>query len=433
MDRRTLLVLILSTFYIERKFTSAINNIEYYEEVLEKTKPPAAEAVSMEMGKDPAEELLKLIERVKDFMIELDDTETFLHKVRLACSHDSYLFDAVEIYVRPEYEIEEVKRKIARTRGTIAEFMADVALREVMKIAYRLANVDNFSRDDKVAKIDEVINSLVDIQTSYGASALGRKHPALINSITISSDVVDSINIMALAKESIAVDSVFIPGWQCVKRQFGKAGGGRPGESLLIGAMEYNYKSSMCLQFFRWSAQYNTPKLRDPKKKPLLYRMSLENDLNQDILFLYQEIYANEYGKLPDIDNIDVEEADKFVKERLQRNGWHVIIEQYDPNKLTYSSVLKILDDFIQDGYEIHLFNVDYIAMIDKAGCTGGAMGMISVNSSDVSRTIVKPNISGTSHHIRLVLRHLSYVVKDVRKISLRTSQVKVIGMVVSA
>ena len=113
MDRRTLLVLILSTFYIERKFTSAINNIEYYEEVLEKTKPPAAEAVSMEMGKDPAEELLKLIERVKDSMIELDDTETFLQKVRLACSHDSYLFDSVEIFVRPEYEIEEVKRKIA--------------------------------------------------------------------------------------------------------------------------------------------------------------------------------------------------------------------------------------------------------------------------------------------------------------------------------
>ena len=64
MDRRTLLVLILSTLYIERKFTSAINNIEYYDEVLEKTKPAAAEAVSMEMGKDPAEELLKLIERL---------------------------------------------------------------------------------------------------------------------------------------------------------------------------------------------------------------------------------------------------------------------------------------------------------------------------------------------------------------------------------
>ena len=46
MDRRTLLVLILSTIYIERKFTSTINNLEYYDEVLEKTKPAAAEAVS---------------------------------------------------------------------------------------------------------------------------------------------------------------------------------------------------------------------------------------------------------------------------------------------------------------------------------------------------------------------------------------------------
>ena len=375
MDRRTLLVLILSTLYIERKFTSAINNIEYYDEVLEKTKPAAAEAVSMEMGKDPAEELLKLIERVRDFKLELDDLESFLQRVRLACSHDSYLFESVEIMVRPEYTKEEVKRKVGQTRNAIAEHMADVALREITKVAYRLANVDNFSRDEKIDNIDSLINNLLDVQSAYGATDSKRKHPALINSVTISKEVEDSINIMAAAKESIAVDSVFVPGWQCVKRQFGKAGGGRPGESLLIGAMEYNYKSSMCLQFFRWSATYNTPKLRDHTKKPLLYRMSLENDLNQDILFLYQEIYANEHGKLPDMDNINVDEADAFVKDRLQRNGWHVIIEQYDPNKLTYHTVLKILDDLIEQGYEIHLFNVDYIAMIDKAGCTGGATG----------------------------------------------------------
>lgn len=375
MDRRTLLVLILSTIYIERKFTSTINNLEYYDEVLEKTKPAAAEAVSMEMGKDPAEELLKLIERVKDFQCELEDKETFLQKVRLACSHDSYLFESVELLVRPEYTHDEVKRKIGQTRSNIAEHMADVALRDAVKIAYRLANIDNKSRDEKINGIDEVVNALLDIQTSYGASALGRKHPALINSVTISSEVEDSVNIMAAAMESIAVESVFVPGWQCVKRQFGKSGGGRRGESLLIGAMEYNYKSSMCLQHFRWAATYNIPKLTDPSKKPLLYRMSLENDLHQDILFLYQEIYANEHGQIPDMDKINIDEADAYVKDRLQRNGWHVIIEQYDPNKLTYHTVLKILDDLQSQGYEIHLFNVDYIAMIDKAGCGGGAMG----------------------------------------------------------
>lgn len=375
MDRRDLLVLILSTIYIERKFTSTINHVEYYDEVLDKTKPAPTDVLSMEMGKDPAEELQKIYDRIKDLNQDFDDLETFLQKVRLACSHDSYLFHAIEVLVRPSYQIDEVKRKISKARSEIAEYLADVALRAAMKASYRLSHVDNLSRDEKVAKIDEVITGLLDIQMAYGASAQGRKHPALINSITISEGIADDINIMAMAKESISVDSVFVPGWQCVKRQFGKAGGGRPGESLLIGAMEYNYKSSMCLQFFRWTAMYNVPKLRDPSKKPLIYRMSLENDLNQDILFLYQEIYANEYGKLPDIDNVDVEEADKFVKERLRRNGWHVIMEQYDPNKLTYHTVLKILDDLMAAGYEIHLFNVDYIAMIDKAGCTGGAMG----------------------------------------------------------
>ena len=35
---------------------------------------------------------------------------------------------------------------------------------------------------------------------------------------------------------------------------------------------------------------------------------------------------------------------------------------------MTYHSVLKILDDLMAQGYEIHLFNVDYIAMHAKTG-----------------------------------------------------------------
>ena len=376
MDRRTLLVLILSTIYIERKHTSAINHIEYYEEVLEKSKPLKAETSNiMELGTDPVAELEKLIVKIKDFNTPIEDTEAFLQKVRLACTHDSYLFESVELFVRPAYTEEEIKRKIQQTRATIGEYLANLSLREIMTTAYRLVNYDNKSRDETIVEIDGIVNRLLDVQVKLGASASGRKHPALINGVTISSDVKSDTNIMAGAMNSIAIDTVFVPGWQCVRRQFGRAGGGRRGESLLVGAMEYNYKSSMCLQLFRWAATYNRPKLTDPKKKPLLYRMSLENDLHQDILFLYQEIYANEYGQVPDIDNINIDEADAYVKDRLQRNGWHVIIEQYDPNQLTYHSVLKILDDLIAQGYEIHMFNVDYIAMIDKAGCGGGAMG----------------------------------------------------------
>ena len=90
MDRRTLLVLILSTIYIERKHTSAINHIEYYEEVLEKSKPLKAETSNiMELGTDPVAELEKLIVKIKDFNTPIEDTEAFLQKVRLACTHDS--------------------------------------------------------------------------------------------------------------------------------------------------------------------------------------------------------------------------------------------------------------------------------------------------------------------------------------------------------
>jgi hypothetical protein len=374
MDRRTLLVLILSSIYIERRATGKIEQLEYYDEVLEKTKPKSNEYQSLELGKDPAEELKALIDRVKDFTIELEDREGFLQRVRMACSHDSYLFESVELFIRPDYTDEEIKRKVNQTRYTISEYMADLQFKELSKSMYRIGNGDNYTRSEKLDQIDELITRLNELQVRYGASTGDRRHPAMIDGVRLS-DGEEALNIMKKAVDSIAPDAVFRPGWQCVARQFGANGGGLPGESLLIGAMEYNYKSSMCLQHFRWAAIYNKPKLINPTKKPLLYRMSLENDLNQDILFLYQEIYANEFGYLPNMEEIEIDEADAFVKDRLRRNGWHVIMEQYDPSKLTYRDVIKILEDLDSQGYEVKMFNVDYIAMIDRSGLHNGVSG----------------------------------------------------------
>ena len=170
MDRRTLLVLILSTIYIERKHTSAINHIEYYEEVLEKSKPLKVETSNiMELGTDPVAELEKLIVKIKDFNTPIEDTEAFLQKVRLACTHDSYLFESVELFVRPAYTEEEIKRKIQQTRATIGEYLANLSLREIMTTAYRLVNYDNKSRDETIVEIDGIVNRLLDVQVKLGA------------------------------------------------------------------------------------------------------------------------------------------------------------------------------------------------------------------------------------------------------------------------
>lgn len=375
MNRRTLLVLILSSIYLERKYTNDIKNIEYYIDVLNKSKPTNNETNMLEMGADPTEGLITIINNILDMKTELEDTEAFLQKVRLICSHDSYLFESVELMVRPTYTEDDIKRKIRQTHNTINDYLTDLMLKETSKIMYRLANGDNLSKDEKVSNIEEIINKLGNIQNKYGNLGTSNKHPALIGGVTISNDKECDIDILSHALEKVSPDAVFKPGWQCLQRMFGEYGGGLPGESLLVGAMEFNYKSSMCRNLLRWACIYNKPKLIDPKKKPLIYRMSLEDDYQKDIIQIYKEIYANEYGSLPDMATIDIDEANKYIFDRLQRNGWHVIIEQYDPNKLTYQTVIQILDNLQAQGYEIKMFNVDYIALIDKAGCTGGSTG----------------------------------------------------------
>lgn len=374
MNRRTLLVLILSSIYLERKYLKDIENVDYYTDVLAKTKPTQVDATTLELGADPTEGLQTLINNVMDTKTELDDTETFLQKVRLVCSHDSYLFDSIDLMIRPEYKEEDIKRKIRQTQNTINDYLNDLMLKEVSKLMFKLSNGDNYSKDEKVNSISEIISKLEGIQVKYGNVGNDQKHPALIGGVTISPDAEDK-NILANALEKLSPDAVYVPGWQCLQRMFGEYKGGIQGESLLVGAMEFNYKSSMCRNLLRWTCVYNKPKLNDPTKKPLIYRMSLEDDYQKDIIAIYKDLYANEYGTLPDMEKIDIEEANNFIFDRLQRNGWHVIIEQYDPNKLTYQTVIQILDNFKAQGYEIKMFNVDYIAMIDKAGCGGGALG----------------------------------------------------------
>lgn len=375
MDRRTLVVLVLSTVYVERKLAGTVTDIEYYDEILKKSKPKS-ENLNTGVGVDPCDELLKLYDRAKDIGIQLDDLDTFLQKVKLACARDNYLYDSVEIIVRRTYTDDELKRRMSQSRGVIQEYQTEVALREISNGLYQETHFENHSRTSKSALVEQAIERLMLVRDKLSAVDDAKKHPALINTVSFTPDTAGE-EVMQKALASIGDEQVFTPGWQCVRKQCGPAGGWRRGMSLLVLAMEFSYKSSMCLHIFRWLAVYNKPYVSEEKKdkKPLLYRMSLENNLWQDVLYLYQEIYANEHGVLPDMEAVDYIDADRYVKAKLQANGWHVIMEQYDPNQLNFRTVFDIIEKLEADGYDVQHFNIDYLAMIDKAGCEGNATG----------------------------------------------------------
>jgi hypothetical protein len=95
-------------------------------------------------------------------------------------------------------------------------------------------------------------------------------------------------------------------------------GGFREGDFCVIGALQHRYKTGFSLSLFKHLALYNTPSMRDQNKKPLLLRISFEDDITLNLQFLYQSLKENETGQKTILTNVTEEEMSSYVKERLQ-------------------------------------------------------------------------------------------------------------------
>ena len=113
----------------------------------------------------------------------------------------------------------------------------------------------------------------------------------------------------------------------------------------------------------------------DPNKKPLLLRISFENSAMVDIIHLYRSLIEPEIGAKIDQQSIDPIQAAVYVNEKLSVNGYHVKIDHYDPSEFTIYDLLDVIEKYEHEGYEIHMLNIDYLAMMSTKGCKQGATG----------------------------------------------------------
>ncbi len=113
----------------------------------------------------------------------------------------------------------------------------------------------------------------------------------------------------------------------------------------------------------------------DPNKKPLLLRISFENSAMVDIIHLYRSLIEPEIGAKIDQQSIDPIQAAVYVNEKLSVNGYHVKIDHYDPSDFTIFDLADVIEKYENDGYEIHMLNLDYLAMMSTKGCKQGATG----------------------------------------------------------
>jgi hypothetical protein len=168
-------------------------------------------------------------------------------------------------------------------------------------------------------------------------------------------------------------EGIMRTGWQGLNRML--QGGFRRGEMVAVGALQHNFKTGFSLSIFEHVALYNKPFMLDETKKPLLLRISFEDPLTLNMPFLYRNIYENETGEKAVLKGRKTSEMAAYVMEKLKVNGFEIMMLQVNPTLWTYKNIQNKILELEAEGYEIHMLELDYLAMVPTTGCTEGPAG----------------------------------------------------------
>lgn len=312
---------------------------------------------------------------LRDLVLEMarsPETKTyeiseFLQQIRLLTNGDDNVYNAIVQGIEPELTTPILKRTITNLRKTIKDYFREKKIGEIFKKASRDVNFNRANIEDIQVYVQNVINELTTVCTKSTA-----KDPGIVRTMDFT-DEESMHQVFSDVAASNTDDLPFLTGFK--ELNMALQGGPRPGDTVVIGALQHNYKTGMSLSLFSHVPCYNKPKTKDPSKKPLAYRISAEDPLRNNAQFLYQLLKYEETGIAIDIKGLAVEDMIKYVKQRLSVNGYHVIIDEINPLHWTYQSIFNRVIELESMGYSIEVLSIDYLSKIPTTGCVQGAMG----------------------------------------------------------
>lgn len=322
------------------------------------------------------------------------DKKQLLQRIKLNTGNDDKLYDIFEGGIEEDLPTESLKRSVLNLRKSINNHFREQQINEVLnKAAYSF----KFQRDkikDVNQFVAEVLGQLEPLQIVSDA-----KDPAVVSDIDIG-DVASMHAVFNDVKNANNGDGILRTGWQDLNDML--QGGFRRGEFTMIGALQHKYKTGFSLSLFKQLAIYNKPYMLDPTKKPLLLRISFEDDINLNLQFLYQSLKYTETRERVDVSSLTVEEMAAYVRDGLSINGYHVKLLRVDPSQWTYRHICNKIIELEAQGYEIHAMMLDYLGMVPTTGCiTSGPSG---TDMRDLFRRV--RNFCGGNRKIAVITPH---------------------------
>lgn len=302
---------------------------------------------------------------------EFPTAAEILQQVQVACREESYLYEAVMNPLMEKYDdVKDVIKVIQSYRSHLTQHLNEEKIIKVLKDYHqRLV----FKRGQVTDLVDEIVEMGNKLEPLIQARTR-QKHPAMMDSMDFS-DQETLAQYFQEVKVNLSTEGALKTGWQGVNRMLGSVGALKRGEFVVVGGLQHNFKSGFMLSLFTQIALFNKPFLRDSTRKPLLLFVSFENEITDNLLWIYRYLKENETGEAVVDSQVDITEASAYVSERLRETGFEVRMDRFDPTEFSPASFIGYLDSFQADGYEIVGLFVDYLNMLPKTGIEAKTAG----------------------------------------------------------
>jgi hypothetical protein len=299
------------------------------------------------------------------------DRAGLLQRIRVNVGDDEALYLAVEYGLDEVTEEDMLKKQILDARHELRSYMDEGRIKDIIKRAYHKSA---FNTGGGEQNLRELVRDIASQLEPFTMSGVHDKIEGMVDEIDTANQA-GMASLMERARAEASPEGVIQFGWQGLNRMTGEHCGIVRGESWVVGALQHNFKTGCTLSMFKQAALYNKPWMKDPKKKPLLLHISTENSLTQNVMWLYANLKENETGQECDLSAVDINEATRYVHERLSATGYHIKMCRMNPSDVSFHTIQDYVLRLEAEGYEVHLMVVDYLNMINKKGCQVGPAG----------------------------------------------------------
>lgn len=314
-----------------------------------------------------------MLDDLMDLCIDMvNNSEAFtkdnlLQSLKLIIKDNESLLSTMEKNIENEMEPPGLKRSILSLRMHLNNYYREIETFNIIKkAAYQLS----------LGKLDEGIQDFTS-KLIINLEALNKtirvKDKGVVDEVDIN-DIDGLDKIFAKVKKQTNGDSRLKSGWKELNDMLN--GGFRRGETVLLSALQHNFKSGFLRSIFAQLCMYNKPTVKEANKRPLAVFLSFEDDMDIILEFFYKYLKYSEAGEDPDLDLVNTKEISRYVVSNLSSTGFHIKMLRVNPSEWTYKSILDKILEYEASGYEIQIVVTDYLSKVPTTGCdTSGPVG----------------------------------------------------------